>query len=128
METPVGKIPFTDYKNESFNSLSNVQLIEKYFELYNKTGFIDPHTFQVMKDRRLVHLGEHREDLINRYQMLKKEEMIKELEEIGFSKEEATETVDRELNRKCRICGCTFFNGCQNGCYWIEDDLCSSCR
>lgn len=29
--------------------------------------------------------------------------------------------------RKCRICGCTQFNGCPGGCYWITDDLCSHC-
>jgi predicted metal-binding protein len=31
------------------------------------------------------------------------------------------------IYRKCRICGCTWFNGCQGGCSWIENDLCSSC-
>lgn len=29
--------------------------------------------------------------------------------------------------RKCRICGCTWFNGCPEGCYWVEEDLCSKC-
>lgn len=27
----------------------------------------------------------------------------------------------------CRICGCTQNNACQGGCYWVEEDLCSSC-
>lgn len=27
----------------------------------------------------------------------------------------------------CRICGCTDEDGCPKGCYWVEDDLCSSC-
>lgn len=31
------------------------------------------------------------------------------------------------VQRECRICGCTWLNGCRNGCYWIEDDLCSNC-
>lgn len=27
----------------------------------------------------------------------------------------------------CRVCGCTDENGCPEGCYWIEADLCSQC-
>lgn len=30
-------------------------------------------------------------------------------------------------NQKCRVCGCDFFHACPSGCWWIEDDLCSSC-
>jgi len=33
----------------------------------------------------------------------------------------------REDNRKCRVCGCTWFNACPGGCYWVEEDLCSNC-
>lgn len=28
---------------------------------------------------------------------------------------------------KCRICGCTNFAACPTGCFWVEEDLCSSC-
>lgn len=28
---------------------------------------------------------------------------------------------------KCRVCGCTWNNACQGGCYWVEEDLCSAC-
>jgi ParB/RepB/Spo0J family partition protein len=27
----------------------------------------------------------------------------------------------------CRVCGCTQEAGCEVGCYWVEDDLCSAC-
>jgi hypothetical protein len=27
----------------------------------------------------------------------------------------------------CRSCGCTNFSACDGGCWWVEDDLCSSC-
>ncbi|WP_088186360.1 phage Gp37/Gp68 family protein [Desulfosporosinus sp. FKA] len=27
----------------------------------------------------------------------------------------------------CRVCGCTWNNACNGGCYWIEPGLCSSC-
>jgi len=27
----------------------------------------------------------------------------------------------------CRVCGCTNNYGCGEGCYWIEDNLCSAC-
>lgn len=27
----------------------------------------------------------------------------------------------------CRVCGCTEEAGCEGGCTWVEDDLCSSC-
>lgn len=30
-------------------------------------------------------------------------------------------------DQKCRVCGCDFFHACPGGCWWIEDDLCSSC-
>ena len=28
---------------------------------------------------------------------------------------------------KCRVCGCTQDIGCPEGCYWVEEDLCSEC-
>lgn len=30
--------------------------------------------------------------------------------------------------RQCYICGCSDHNACQGGCWWVEDDLCSSCE
>ncbi|QQE80905.1 hypothetical protein [Alicyclobacillus sp. SO9] len=30
--------------------------------------------------------------------------------------------------RKCRVCGCTDLQGCPEGCWWVEEDLCSSCE
>ena len=32
-----------------------------------------------------------------------------------------------KVERRCRVCGCTDECGCPEGCWWIEDDLCSSC-
>ena len=29
--------------------------------------------------------------------------------------------------QRCRVCGCTDSNACPEGCYWVEDDLCSRC-
>lgn len=29
--------------------------------------------------------------------------------------------------RRCRVCGCTDEYGCDEGCYWVEEDLCSAC-
>lgn len=40
------------------------------------------------------------------------------------------EYADREPlfdERRCRVCGCTDDNACPGGCYWVEDDLCSTC-
>ena len=31
------------------------------------------------------------------------------------------------LEQKCRVCGCTWDNACEGGCYWVEPDLCSAC-
>ena len=28
----------------------------------------------------------------------------------------------------CRRCGCVDARACPGGCYWVEPDLCSSCR
>jgi DNA-binding XRE family transcriptional regulator len=27
----------------------------------------------------------------------------------------------------CHKCGCTDFFACENGCYWVSDNLCSEC-
>jgi hypothetical protein len=27
----------------------------------------------------------------------------------------------------CRVCGCTNAQACAGGCFWVEEDLCSSC-
>lgn len=32
-----------------------------------------------------------------------------------------------EIERVCRVCGCTDAQGCLGGCCWVEEDLCSSC-
>ncbi len=29
--------------------------------------------------------------------------------------------------QSCRRCGCSNFSACDGGCWWVEDDLCSSC-
>lgn len=31
------------------------------------------------------------------------------------------------LKQVCRVCGCTWYDPCQGGCYWTEPDLCSRC-
>lgn len=35
--------------------------------------------------------------------------------------------VDHELVRHCRVCMCTDDHGCDVGCSWVEEDLCSNC-
>ncbi len=30
--------------------------------------------------------------------------------------------------RFCHRCGCTDEEGCEEGCYWVGDDLCSECE
>lgn len=32
------------------------------------------------------------------------------------------------VEQSCRECGCTQNNACPNGCWWVEEDLCSDCR
>lgn len=34
---------------------------------------------------------------------------------------------ERSRPRRCRVCGCTDEFGCPEGCWWVEEDLCSSC-
>lgn len=29
--------------------------------------------------------------------------------------------------KACRKCGCTDLHACPEGCYWVEEDLCSAC-
>lgn len=31
------------------------------------------------------------------------------------------------VEQTCRECGCTQNNACTNGCWWVEEDLCSDC-
>ena len=35
-------------------------------------------------------------------------------------------TADRR--RTCRVCGCSEYDPCEEGCYWVDADLCSSCE
>ena len=44
--------------------------------------------------------------------------------EVPLPKEPAEKVVVR---RTCRGCGCTQYNACDGGCWWVEDDLCSEC-
>lgn len=37
------------------------------------------------------------------------------------------EILSDEDEQVCRVCGCTWDNACQGGCYWVEEDLCSRC-
>lgn len=30
--------------------------------------------------------------------------------------------------RTCRVCGCWELEACGSGCWWVDDDLCSSCE
>jgi len=35
--------------------------------------------------------------------------------------------VPSRIGRVCRKCGCTEYDACQDGCTWVEPDLCSAC-
>ena len=30
--------------------------------------------------------------------------------------------------RRCRLCRCTDLNACEGGCWWVESNLCSTCK
>lgn len=32
-----------------------------------------------------------------------------------------------DVSRKCRVCGCDALHACEEGCYWVAEDLCSKC-
>ena len=54
-----------------------------------------------------------------------------EIEQLKFENAQlrgVIEQMDPEFfNRKCRVCGCDWNHPCLGGCWWVEDDLCSSC-
>ena len=31
------------------------------------------------------------------------------------------------FRQACRVCGCSYFDPCEEGCWWVESDLCSAC-
>ena len=35
--------------------------------------------------------------------------------------------MNRDSERTCRVCGCSTYNACPGGCFWVEWDLCSEC-
>lgn len=45
----------------------------------------------------------------------------------ALAEDRATEPVFVVSLRKCRYCGCTDDRACEGGCWWIADDVCSSC-
>ena len=32
-----------------------------------------------------------------------------------------------QFRQSCRVCGCSAYDPCQDGCWWVESDLCSTC-
>ncbi|TIL36192.1 hypothetical protein [Mesorhizobium sp.] len=44
-----------------------------------------------------------------------------------FNAADGNPKMPSRLGQFCRKCGCTQEDGCANGCWWVEDDLCSSC-
>lgn len=49
---------------------------------------------------------------------------------IKRTKEEAAQELPEEPLFdiwRCRVCGCTDEHACPDGCYWVEEDLCSAC-
>jgi len=51
-----------------------------------------------------------------------------DMPEVTAALEEARRRLDHETGvRRCRVCGCTDTHSCPEGCWWVEEDLCSSC-
>lgn len=47
---------------------------------------------------------------------------------LGFDDEGDEEALEPLFDEQtCRVCGCTWDNACEGGCYWVEEDLCSQC-
>ncbi|MER8380682.1 hypothetical protein [Mesorhizobium sp. M1399] len=44
-----------------------------------------------------------------------------------FNAADGTPKMPSRLGPFCRKCGCTQEDGCREGCWWAEPDLCSSC-
>lgn len=40
---------------------------------------------------------------------------------------EVTALLEDGDEQRCRVCGCTWNNACEGGCYWVKEDLCSAC-
>ena len=36
--------------------------------------------------------------------------------------------IPSQLGQICRVCGCSEFDPCREGCGWSEDDLCTACK
>ena len=43
------------------------------------------------------------------------------------AKSEIVAYLEDFTERTCRVCGCTDVAPCEDGCYWVYGDLCSSC-
>lgn len=52
---------------------------------------------------------------------------FQDLFELGIWLEKIGNSYEGITARRCRKCGCTHSHGCEGGCYWVEDDLCSTC-
>jgi hypothetical protein len=38
-----------------------------------------------------------------------------------------TPTHEEAATMLCRVCGCSTYDPCPGGCYWVEPELCSRC-
>lgn len=46
---------------------------------------------------------------------------------IPFNGKQGLFNIPNEALRVCRVCGCSEFNACGEGCTWVEEDMCSAC-
>lgn len=71
LNTPIGEIPFNENENNFYDELTDKELLKKYLEEKEKTGFINPKTFEVLRKRNLLFLNEKESDIKKRYNDLK---------------------------------------------------------
>lgn len=111
--------------NETFEDedIDDIELLEYYMELINESIVVK----KTLIDRKVLNEEVDPEEIYKVYENLIKNKLINAFVKIGKDKEDAIKEVSKRMNRKCRICGCSELHGCQNGCYWVEEDLCSSC-
>lgn len=67
------------------------------------------------------------EEIHNHLDMVFMREGLSIKKSILESDGELAEITIHDGEKKCRVCGCDWFHACTGGCYWVEEDLCSSC-
>ena len=105
-----------------------IHLFEPYEQGYKMLGYVQTSVWQSLVNTGLLIESRSSIDKYgNTYSFYKLPEFGKLKIENAQLHAVVTQFDPEFFNRQCRVCGCDWNHPCPDGCWWVEEDLCSSC-